>query len=110
MCNNYEAQLVKEQQNVKELTLKLQTAEKSLERQKDDLSKEISFRQDMEEKWNQKREEHKDQVAALNKRTLCAEQDLAEVRQLFEKTRTVVSEQLNRLSKEREQVREHLIM
>ncbi|XP_044730505.1 rab GTPase-binding effector protein 1 [Chrysoperla carnea] len=108
MCNNYETQLVQEQQNVNELRKKLVAAEKILERQKEDLTKEISFRKDMEEKWNEKKEEHKEKVAELNKKTLCAEQDLQELRQTFEQTQMEITEQLTRLTKEREQVREHL--
>lgn len=76
MCSNYEAQLVKEQQKTAELENKVQIAEKSAERHKEDLIKEIGFRKEMEEKWNEKKEEHKQQVAELTRSTACAEQDL----------------------------------
>lgn len=62
MCSNYEAQLVKEQQKALELESKVATAEKAAERHKEELRKEIGFRKDMEEKWNEKKEEHKQQV------------------------------------------------
>lgn len=62
MCSNYEAQLVKEQQKALELEAKVATAEKAAERHKEELRKEIGFRKDMEEKWNEKKEEHKQQV------------------------------------------------
>lgn len=63
MCSNYEAQLVKEQQRTAELMAKVAAAEKSAERHKEDLLKEIGFRKDMEERWNEKKEEHKQQVS-----------------------------------------------
>lgn len=62
MCSNYEAQLVKEQQRALELEGKVATAEKAAERHKEELRKEIGFRKDMEERWNEKKEEHKQQV------------------------------------------------
>lgn len=65
MCSNYEAQLVKEQQKALELEGKVIQAEKAAERHKEELRKEIGFRKDMEEKWNEKREEHKQQVRKM---------------------------------------------
>lgn len=62
MCSNYEAELVKEQETVQQLEAKVIAAEKAAEKSKDDLIKEIGFRKDMEEKWNEKKEEHKKQV------------------------------------------------
>lgn len=62
MCSNYEAQLVKEQKRTSELEAKVHSAEKAAERHKEELLKEIGFRKDMEEKWNEKKEEHKQQV------------------------------------------------
>lgn len=65
MCSNYEAQLVKEQQRTAELHAKVAAAEKATERHKEDLLKEIGFRKTMEEKWNEKKEEHKVQVGNI---------------------------------------------
>lgn len=58
MCENYEAQLVAAQERSRDLEKQLCT----LERYKEELSKETAFRKDMEEKWNEKKEEHKLQV------------------------------------------------
>lgn len=63
MCCNYETQLVREQQRNAEIEARLSAAEKGMERHKEDLLKEIGFRKDMEDKWNEKREEHKLQVS-----------------------------------------------
>lgn len=65
MCSNYEAQLVQEQKRTKDLEIKVSSAEKAVERHKEELLKEIGFRKDMEEKWNEKKEEHKKQVSAF---------------------------------------------
>ena len=65
MCQNYEDQLVRTQQREKELEQKITSLERIAERYKEDLSKESSFRKDMEVKWNEKKEEHKLQVISL---------------------------------------------
>lgn len=62
MCSNYEAQLVREQRRAVELEAEARAAEKAAERHKEELLKEIGFRKEMEEKWNEKKEEHKLQV------------------------------------------------
>lgn len=109
MCSNYETQLVREQQQNSELNARLVAADKAVERHKEDLLQEIGFRKDMEEKWNEKKEEHKKQVQELNTRTLCAEQDLEELRKKFGDTYGQVMENLSHLTNEREQVHERLI-
>ncbi|GLV43212.1 Rabaptin-5 [Carabus blaptoides fortunei] len=108
MCCNYETQLVREQQRNAEIEARLSAAEKGMERHKEDLLKEIGFRKDMEDKWNEKREEHKLQVSELNKRTLCAEQDLQELRKTYQDYCTEIMDQLSSLTREREQVYERL--
>lgn len=62
MCQNYEAGLQKAQQKVKELEKASELAERNLQRAKDDLAREHDFRQEMEVKWNEKKEQHKVQV------------------------------------------------
>lgn len=62
MCSNYEAQLVRAQQERRELEKQVATLERTVERYREDLTKEADFRKDMEEKWNEKKEEHKVQV------------------------------------------------
>ena len=59
MCSNYEAQLVNAQQKILDLEKHIIT----LERYKQELSKETAFRKDMEEKWNEKKEEYKEKVS-----------------------------------------------
>lgn len=62
MCQNYEAGLQKAQHKIKELEKALELSEKNLQRGKDDLAREHAFRQEMEVKWNEKKEQHKIQV------------------------------------------------
>jgi Rab GTPase-binding effector protein 1 len=62
MCCNYEAQLVRAQQRGRELEKQVASLERTVERYREELAKECDFRKDMEEKWNEKKEEHKMQV------------------------------------------------
>lgn len=108
MCSNYEAQLVREQIHSKELEAKVIGAEKAAERHKEELLKEIGFRKDMEEKWNEKKEEHKRQVAELTRMTECTEQDLKELQQYFNQTCSEMKMSLGKLTHEREMVHQEL--
>lgn len=108
MCSNYEAELVKEQDAVQQLNAKVIAAEKTAAKSKEDLIKEIGFRKEMEEKWNEKREEHKILVAELTTRINCAEQDLKEMRQAFQQTCEEINTNLSKLTEEREQIQREL--
>ncbi|KAK9888159.1 hypothetical protein WA026_000428 [Henosepilachna vigintioctopunctata] len=108
MCQNYEAQLVSEQKNYDELVVQVAAAQKAAERHKEDLIKEIGFRKEMEEKWNEKREEVKCQVAELTMSTECAEQDLKELRQIFSKSCSEFKTTLSKLTKDREMIYEEI--
>ncbi|XP_067008505.1 rab GTPase-binding effector protein 1 isoform X2 [Anabrus simplex] len=104
MCSNYEAQLVKAQQQARELENKTAAQERNLTRYREDLAKESEFRKEMEEKWNEKKEEHKLQVAELKEKMEKAEEVLNELRQTYSQTIAEVSLQLARLSHDREKV------
>lgn len=108
MCSNYEAQLVKEQDTVQQLNAKVIAAEKTAAKSKEDLIKEIGFRKEMEEKWNEKREEHKILVADLTTRINCTEQDMKELRQAFQQTCKEINVNLGKLTEEREEVQREL--
>lgn len=58
----------------------------------------------MEEKWNEKREEHKQQVAELTRTTDCTQQDLIELRQYFNQVSKEMKAELLKLTKDREQI------
>ncbi|GLH11087.1 Putative 1-phosphatidylinositol 3-phosphate 5-kinase [Gryllus bimaculatus] len=107
MCSNYEAQLVKSQQQTQELEKQLASQERTLQRYREDLAKESDFRKEMEEKWNEKKEEHKMQ-ADLKEKMQTAEEALNELRQTYSQTITEVTDQLVRLSQDREKVQKEL--
>ncbi|PNF33967.1 hypothetical protein B7P43_G04659 [Cryptotermes secundus] len=108
MCSNYEAQLVRAQQRGRELEKQIATHERTIERYREDLTKESGFRKDMEEKWNEKKEEHKMQVAELKKKMETAEETLQELRQTYMQVYSEVMNQLTSLTQQREQVQEQL--
>ncbi|XP_074027469.1 rab GTPase-binding effector protein rabaptin-5 isoform X2 [Leptinotarsa decemlineata] len=108
MCSNYEAELVKEQKKNSDLKAEVTAAEKAAERHKEELLKEIGFRKDMEEKWNEKKEEHKQQVAELTRATECMEMDLKELRQFFNRTCSEMKTSLEKLTHDRETIQQEL--
>ncbi|XP_047357344.1 rab GTPase-binding effector protein 1 [Vespa velutina] len=109
MCRNYEAQLVKIQENVKDLEKQLVDSERMLNVQKDDLAKEVEFRHEMEQKWNEKKEEHKIKVAELTDISQIAQKTLLEIKKNFEHIQRTITDELSRLTREREEVQKHLL-
>ncbi|XP_063225458.1 rab GTPase-binding effector protein 1 isoform X2 [Bacillus rossius redtenbacheri] len=108
MCLNYETQLVKAQQHTKELEKQLAAMERTCERFREDLVTESTFRKEMEEKWNEKREEHKARVAELKQQVADAESVLTDLRQVFKQVQVDIKEKLLSLTQQREQVQEQL--
>ncbi|CAK9828662.1 Rab GTPase-binding effector protein 1 [Anthophora retusa] len=109
MCANYEAQLVKMQATAKDLEKQLLDSEHMLQVQKEDLAKEVEFRKEMEEKWNEKKEEHKIKVAELTATSKMLQQTLIEVKKTFELVQRNVKDELVKLTRGREEVQRHLI-
>lgn len=109
MCYNYETQLVKVQETVKDLEKQLLDSERMLNVQKDDLAKEVEFRHEMEQKWNEKKEEHKIKVAELSEISQTAQKILLETKRNFEHIQRTITEELSRLTREREEVQKHLL-
>ena len=108
MCDNYEAQLVKIQNHVKDLEKKLADTQRALQTQKDELTKEVEFRKEMEEKWNEKKEEYKMKLAELNSTSLKSHQTLIDLKQTYVQTEEGIKRQLQRMVAEREDVMKHL--
>ncbi|KOC62460.1 Rab GTPase-binding effector protein 1 [Habropoda laboriosa] len=109
MCLNYEAQLVKIQATAKDLEKQLLDSDHMLQVQKEDLAKEVEFRKEMEEKWNEKKEEHKIKVAELTATSQMLQQTLTEVKKTFELVQRNVKDELVKLTRGREEVQRHLI-
>ncbi|XP_026280859.1 rab GTPase-binding effector protein 1 isoform X1 [Frankliniella occidentalis] len=108
MCLNYETGLQKSQQRVKELEKALEISEKNVKRAKDDLSREHTFRQEMEVKWNEKKEQHKMQVIELQKKITSAESSLHDLHQTYTQTYQDVTQQLSRLEPERIEIKREM--
>ncbi|XP_024877578.1 rab GTPase-binding effector protein 1 [Temnothorax curvispinosus] len=108
MCVNYEAQLVKVEATAKDLEKQLLDSQRMLQAQKEDLAKEVEFRKEMEEKWNEKKEEHKIKVAELTVTSQTAQQNLLELKKTFEQIQRSISEELCKLTRGREEVQRHL--
>ncbi|XP_015437375.1 PREDICTED: rab GTPase-binding effector protein 1 [Dufourea novaeangliae] len=109
MCANYEAQLVKMQATAKDFERQLLDSERMLQVQKEDLAKEVEFRKEMEEKWNEKKEEHKIKVAELTVTSQTVQQTLTELKKSFEQVQRNVKDELVKLTRRREEVQRHLI-
>ena len=108
MCSNYEAQLQRMQMEAKDLKKQLQEADQILQTHKQDLAKEVEFRKGMEEKWNEKKEEHKSEVVNLTTSVKSAKQIIDELKQQYSHTKENVTKELCRLTREREEVQRHL--
>lgn len=108
MCANYEAQLVKVEATAKNLEKQLLDSKRMLQAQKEDLAKEVEFRKEMEGKWNEKKEEHKIKVAELTIVSQTAQQNLIELKKTLEQFQKNVTEELCKLTRNREEVQRHL--
>ncbi|XP_012339363.1 rab GTPase-binding effector protein 1 isoform X2 [Apis florea] len=109
MCANYEAQLVKMQATAKDLEKQQLDSERMLQMQKEDLAKEVEFRKEMEEKWNEKKEELKIKVAELTVASQTLQQTLTELKRSFEQVQRNMKDELVELTYGREEVQRHLI-
>lgn len=109
MCANYEAQLVKMQATAKDLEKQQLDSERMLQMQKEDLAKEVEFRKEMEEKWNEKKEELKIKVAELTVASQTLQQTLTELKRSFEQVQRNMKDELVELTYGREEVQKHLI-
>lgn len=108
MCQNYEAGLQKAQHKCKELEKALELSERNAQRSKDDLAREHDFRQEMETKWNEKKEQHKIQVADLQKKITSVERSLHDLQQTYMQTYQDVTQQLSRLEPERVAIKKEM--
>ncbi|KAF4529384.1 hypothetical protein B566_EDAN003475 [Ephemera danica] len=109
MCANYETQLQKVQQQVTEQERQNKLLQRASDRYREDLAKETEFRKEMENKWSEKKEEHKVQVERLSAAVIQSEQSLKQLTESFTVAQTLMSSELQRLSREREQVHKRLI-
>lgn len=101
MCSNYESQLVIAQ-NEKELL------RKDIERYNGELAKEAQLRQDLESKWQEKRDKYKQQVQQLEKKVEYNEKELAALQRHYTTFKEEVNNEFLKLTNERETIHRHL--
>ncbi|BES95234.1 Rabaptin-like protein [Nesidiocoris tenuis] len=104
MCLNYEEQLVQSQKKVSELEKQLV----NVERYKEQLAKETVFRKEMEEKFSESKEEHKNQVINLQTKYERNEKIITELKQSFTKFRDEILRRFAALSEDRRKTEEKL--
>jgi predicted nucleic acid-binding Zn-ribbon protein len=108
MCKNYETQLVTVQEGIEAEKAKTAKVEKIMDRLKQDLLKESALRLDLEKTWQEKREEHKDEVQKLCDEVNKSERKMLELQEGFGRFKEELGKDLQRLSEEREEVNEQL--
>lgn len=108
MCKNYETQLVTVQEGIEAEKSKTAKVEKIMDRLKQDLLKESALRLDLEKTWQEKREEHKDEVQKLCDEVNKSERKMLELQEGFGKFKEELGKELQRLTEERVEVNEQL--
>lgn len=101
MCKNYESQLVASQTEQENLR-------KDIERFHSELAKEATLRQDLETKWQEKREKYKVQVRQLTETVEHNEKELATLQRHYTSFKEEVNDEFLKLTNERESVHRHL--
>lgn len=108
MCKNYELQLVQAQEGIEAEKLKTAKVEKIIERLKQDLLKESALRLDLEKTWQEKREEHKDEVQKLCDQLNGSERRVIEIHNEFASFKEEINRELMKVVEERQEIHEHL--
>lgn len=108
MCKNYEFQLVQAQDNIETERQKTAKVEKIIERLKQDLLKESALRLDLEKTWQEKREEHKDEVQKLCDQLNCSERRFKDLQNDFTNFKEEINRELAKVIDERQQINQHL--
>lgn len=93
---------------VKHQQKQLDAIQKQLVESREQLSKEASLRNDLENQWQAKRETHKSEVQSLRDQVKNNEQQLLNMQQKFLDTKEEVMRQLQRVTDERERVNQQL--
>lgn len=108
MCKNYELQLVQAQEAIEAERQNTSKMEKVIERLKQDLVKESALRQDLEKTWQEKREEHKDEVQKLCDQLNISERRVQELQNEFSNFKDDIQRELMRVVEERQELHDHL--
>ncbi|XP_073985479.1 uncharacterized protein isoform X2 [Rhodnius prolixus] len=104
MCVNYEAQLVAAQDKCAELERQVGI----LERYKDELAKETVLNKQLESKWQESRDQHKNEVTDLQEKMKISEDALKHLKQTYIKTCEDIKNKFSKLTEERKQTEDKL--
>jgi Rab GTPase-binding effector protein 1 len=108
MYKDLEEQLATAQETIESEKAKTAKVEKIMERLKQDLLKESALRLDLEKTWQEKREEHKDEVQKLCDEVVKTEKQMQELQSEFTRFRDDIARELHRLTEDRDEVNENL--
>jgi Rab GTPase-binding effector protein 1 len=108
LCKNLETQLATAQEGIESEKAKTAKVEKIMERLKQDLLKESALRLDLEKTWQEKREEHKDEVQKLCDEVNKSEKQMTELQGEFCRFKDEIGRELHRLIEDRDEVNEQL--
>ncbi|XP_055713490.1 rab GTPase-binding effector protein 1 isoform X1 [Phlebotomus papatasi] len=108
MCKNYEMQLVQAQENVRKEQTKTEQVMKQVERVKEDLDREAVLRRELEAQWQEKREQHKNEVVSLTEHIKKTEDSFAHLQRHYNEIKDEINQELLKLTHERESVHRHL--
>jgi len=104
MCANYETQLQMVQRQVAQLEAQNKLVQSAADRYREDLSKETEYRREMENKWSEKKEEHKKHVERLTTEVTQTEQVMTQARQAFDLARSMLESRFTTLATEHTKV------
>jgi Rab GTPase-binding effector protein 1 len=108
MCKKYELQLVQAQDGVEAEKIKTAKVEKIIDRLKQDLIKESALRLDLEKTWQEKREEHKNEVQKLCDQLNVSERRVLELQNDFTGFKEEINRELMKVVEERQEIHSHL--
>ncbi|XP_055681125.1 rab GTPase-binding effector protein 1 isoform X2 [Lutzomyia longipalpis] len=108
MCKNYEMQLVQAQEDIQREKSKTEQIQKQVERLKEDFAREGALRRELEAQWQEKREQHKNEVASLTEHMKKTEDSFAHLQRHYNEIKDEINQELLKLTHERESVHRHL--
>ncbi|GAB0091366.1 rab GTPase-binding effector protein 1 [Sergentomyia squamirostris] len=108
MCKNYEMQLVQAQDNTRKEQTKTEQVLKQVERLKEDFDREAVLRQELESQWQEKREQHKNEVLSLTDHIKKTEDSFAHLQRHYNEIKDEINQELLKLTHERETLHRHL--
>lgn len=100
-CKNFESQLAT-------IRTEKDALSKDIERYTEELAKEAALRHDLENKWQEKREEYNEQVQQLSKKVDYNEKEMAALQRHYTAYKDEVNEEFSKMTNEREMVHRHL--